>query len=215
MYRRPRSTCGPSGDLRPLRGPRRLHLLRSSLRICTGRPRAFPFREDDRHAPDSQPVHGAKYFLVVILLFLLQTSFGGSGPLHDQPRELLSPIVAAIIPYSWAKSWHLQLAHLLDRYHLDRLGHLYGSHYRRGGTQEAGVARPAPFCGILVVAGGSLLGEIAGIKDTWGTGGSGSPSGMGVSGAGRLWQILLFIGLIAWLLIVYRLWPSSMAEAAD
>jgi len=55
------------------------------------------------------------------------------------------------------------------------------------------------------VAGGSLLGEIAGIKgllgDWWFWLGH---QGWEFLELGRGWQILLFVGLIAWLLIVYR-----------
>ncbi len=61
------------------------------------------------------------------------------------------------------------------------------------------------FVAILVVALGSLLGEIAGIKgylgDLWFWLGH---QGWEFLELGRFWQILLFLGLIAWLLIVYR-----------
>jgi nitric oxide reductase subunit B len=61
------------------------------------------------------------------------------------------------------------------------------------------------FVAILVVAGGSLLGQIAGIKgllgDWWFWFGH---QGWEFLELGRFWQILLFAGLIAWLLIVYR-----------
>ncbi len=53
----------------------------------------------------------AKYFLVVILLFLLQTNFGGLLAHYTiHPATFWAPYVAEIIPYSWAKTWHLQLA---------------------------------------------------------------------------------------------------------
>src|SRR3972149_6965384 len=53
----------------------------------------------------------AKFFLVVVLLLLLQTCFGGLLAHYTvHPASFWFPIVAAIIPYSWAKSWHLQLA---------------------------------------------------------------------------------------------------------
>jgi nitric oxide reductase subunit B len=58
---------------------------------------------------------------------------------------------------------------------------------------------------VLLVAVGSLAGEIAGIKgllgDWWFWFGH---QGWEFLELGRLWQILLFVGLIFWLLIVYR-----------
>lgn len=53
----------------------------------------------------------AKYFLVVVLLFLLQTNFGGLLAHYTiHPASFWFPLVANIIPYNWAETWHLQLA---------------------------------------------------------------------------------------------------------
>jgi len=148
----------------------------------------------------------AKYFLVVILLFLVQTSFGGLLAHYTiNPASFYFPIVAAIIPYSWAKTWHLQLAifwiattWIGSAIYLAPI--VGGVEPRRQSTLVQIL-----FIAILVVAGGSLLGEIAGIKgflgDWWFWLGH---QGWEFLELGRLWQILLFLGLIAWLLIVYR-----------
>ncbi len=148
----------------------------------------------------------AKYFLVVVLLFLIQTSFGGLLAHYTiNPASFYFPIVAAIIPYSWAKTWHLQLAifwiattWIGSAIYLAPI--VGGVEPRRQSTLVQIL-----FIAILVVAGGSLLGEIAGIKgflgDWWFWLGH---QGWEFLELGRLWQILLFLGLIAWLLIVYR-----------
>jgi nitric oxide reductase subunit B len=148
----------------------------------------------------------AKYFLVVILLFLLQTLFGGLLAHYTiNPASFYFPIVAKIIPYSWAKSWHLQLAIFWiattwigsSIYLAPIIG---GVEPRRQSTLVQLL-----FVAILIVAGGSLLGEIAGIKgllgDWWFWFGH---QGWEYLELGRFWQILLFIGLIAWVLIIYR-----------
>ena len=61
------------------------------------------------------------------------------------------------------------------------------------------------FAAILLVAVGSLAGEVAGIKgmlgDAWFWLGH---QGWEYLELGRFWQILLFAGLIVWLVIVYR-----------
>jgi len=148
----------------------------------------------------------AKYFLVVILLFLIQTSFGGLLAHYTiNPGSFYLPIVATIIPYSWAKSWHLQLA--IFWIATTWIGSAIYLAPLVGGVEprKQSTLVQILFVAILVVAGGSLLGEIAGIKgllgDWWFWVGH---QGWEYLELGRLWQILLFVGLIAWLLIVYR-----------
>jgi nitric oxide reductase subunit B len=148
----------------------------------------------------------AKYFLVVILLFLLQTSFGGLLAHYTiHPASFWFPIVANLISYSWAKTWHLQLAvfwiattWVASAIYLAPI---------IGGKEpkKQGLLVQLLFVAILLVALGSLLGEILGIKGLLGN----LWFWLGHQGwefleLGRLWQILLFVGLIFWLLIVYR-----------
>jgi len=148
----------------------------------------------------------AKYFLVVVLLFLIQTSFGGLLAHYTiNPASFYFPIIAAVIPYSWAKSWHLQLA--IFWIATTWIGSAIYLAPIIGGVEPKRQSSLVHilFVAILVVAGGSLLGEIAGIKgllgDWWFWIGH---QGWEFLELGRFWQILLFVGLIAWLLIVYR-----------
>jgi nitric oxide reductase subunit B len=148
----------------------------------------------------------AKYFLVVILLFLLQTSFGGLLAHYTvHPGSFWFPFVAKLIPYSWAKSWHLQLAvfWIATTWVASAiyLAPIIGG--KEPGKQ--GLLVQLLFVAILIVALGSLLGQVLGIKgmlgDLWFWLGH---QGWEFLELGRLWQILLFVGLIFWLLIVYR-----------
>jgi nitric oxide reductase subunit B len=148
----------------------------------------------------------AKYFLVVILLFLLQTSFGGLLAHYTiHPATFWAPYVADLIPYSWAKTWHLQLA--IFWIATTWVGSAIYLAPIVGGIEprHQGLLVQLLFVAILIVAVGSLLGEIAGIKgylgDLWFWLGH---QGWEFLELGRFWQILLFVGLIAWLLIVYR-----------
>ena len=158
----------------------------------------------------------AKYFLVVILLFLVQTSFGGLLAHYTiNPGSFYFPIVAAIIPYSWAKSWHLQLA--IFWIATTWIGSAIYLAPIIGGVEprRQSLLVRLLFGAILVVAGGSLLGEIAGIKgllgEWWFWIGH---QGWEFLELGKLWQILLFVGLIAWLLIVYRPLRHLLKEGA-
>ncbi len=148
----------------------------------------------------------AKFFVVVILLFLLQTVFGGLLAHYTiHPSSFFLPFVAKLIPYSWAKTWHLQLmvfwiatTWLASAIYLAPI---------IGGKEPAkqGLLVQLLFGAVLIVAVGSLTGEVLGIKgflgNLWFWFGH---QGWEFLELGRIWQILLFGGLIFWLVIVYR-----------
>lgn len=112
----------------------------------------------------------AKFFLVVTLLFLAQTSFGGLLAHYTiHPASFYFQFVADWIPYSWAKTWHLQLAVFwimttwVDSaiYIAPIVGGIEPKH-------QAALVQIL-FAAVLVVAVGSLLGEVAGIKGMLGS----------------------------------------------
>jgi nitric oxide reductase subunit B len=154
----------------------------------------------------SSQLKAAKFFLVVILLFLVQTAFGGLLAHYTvHPGVFYIPLVGELIPYSWAKTWHLQLAifwiattWVASAIYLAPIV---------GGTEprRQGLLVQMLFGAILLVAVGSLGGEVAGIYgklgDLWFWFGH---QGWEYLELGRVWQILLFVGLIGWLAIVYR-----------
>lgn len=148
----------------------------------------------------------AKFFVVVILLFLVQTSFGGLLAHYTiHPGSFFLPFVAELIPYNWAKTWHLQLmvfwiatTWLASAIYLAPI---------IGGKEpvKQDLLVKLLFVAVLLVAVGSLTGEVLGIKgmlgDLWFWFGH---QGWEFLELGRIWQILLFGGLIFWLVIVYR-----------
>jgi nitric oxide reductase subunit B len=159
----------------------------------------------------------AKFFVVVILLFLLQTSFGGLMAHYTiHPASFFVPGVAKLIPYSWAKTWHLQLmvfwiatTWIASAIYLAPI---------IGGKEPAkqGLLVQLLFVAVLLVAVGSLTGEVLGIKgllgDWWFWLGH---QGWEFLELGRIWQILLFGGLIFWLLIVYRAVGNHLKRHKD
>jgi len=148
----------------------------------------------------------AKFFVVVILLFLVQTSFGGLLAHYTiHPGSFYFDFVAKIIPYNLAKTWHLQLmvfwiatTWLASAIYLAPI---------IGGREpvKQGLLVQVLFAAVLLVAVGSMTGEVLGIKgmlgELWFWLGH---QGWEFLELGRLWQILLFGGLIFWLLVVYR-----------
>lgn len=159
----------------------------------------------------------AKFFLVVILLFLVQTSFGGLLAHYTvHPGTFYLEFIGKVIPYSWAKSWHLQLAIFWIA-----TTWIASSIYLAPivGGREPGGQRwlvQLLFGAIMVVAVGSLVGQVIGIY-----GGFGQlwfwlgHQGWEYLELGRLWQILLFIGLLFWLVIVYRAVGHRSPRAKD
>lgn len=151
-------------------------------------------------------VKASKFFLVVVLLLLLQTCLGGLLAHYTvHPGSFWIQWIADFVPYSWAKTWHLQLAVFWIAttwvasaiYVAPIIG---GVEPKRQSTLVQLL-----FVAVLIVALGSLLGEVAGIKgllgDLWFWLGH---QGWEYLELGRLWQILLLVGLVFWLLVVYR-----------
>jgi len=162
-------------------------------------------------------LHAAKFFVVVIMLFLLQTTMGGLLAHYTiHPGSFFLPFVAEWVPYSWAKTWHLQLmvfwiatTWLASAIYLAPI---------IGGKEppKQGLLVMLLFGAVLLVAGGSLTGEVLGIKgllgDLWFWFGH---QGWEFLELGRVWQILLFVGLIFWLLVVYRAVGNHLATHKD
>jgi nitric oxide reductase subunit B len=165
----------------------------------------------------SSQLKAAKYFLIVILLFLVQTAFGGLLAHYTiHPGTFYIPIIGKLIPYSWAKTWHLQLAifWVVTTWVASAiyLAPIIGGRE----PKKQGLLVQLLFGAILLVAVGSLAGELAGIKgmlgDLWFWFGH---QGWEYLELGRFWQLLLFVGLIGWLFIVYRAVGGKNSKAKD
>ena len=151
-------------------------------------------------------IASAKYFLVAGLLFVVQIFNGGLLAHYTvHPSSFYVKIIGEVYPYSWAKSWHLQLAILWIA-----VSWMGTAVYLAPLVAGREPARQKLMVNILFVAAvavtfGSLLGEVLGIKGLLGK----AWFWLGHQGweyleLGRLWQILLFAGLIFWLFVVYR-----------
>lgn len=165
----------------------------------------------------SSQLKAAKFFLIVILLFLVQTSFGGLLAHYTvHPGTFYLDFVGKLIPYSWAKSWHLQLAifWIATTWVASAiyLAPIVGGREPKG----QGVLVQLLFAAILLVAVGSLAGEVIGIYgglgDFWFWFGH---QGWEYLELGRFWQILLLTGLVFWLVIVYRAVGLNSPRAKD
>lgn len=147
-----------------------------------------------------------KYFLVVTLLFLTQVLVGGAiAHYRAEPGSFYGIDLSRYFPSNILRTWHLQLAifWVATAYVAGGLllaPSLAGKDPKR---QVAGVN--ILFWALVAVVGGSLLGELFGIRQLLGN----LWFWLGHQGweyldLGRAWQILLAIGLVFWLFLLYR-----------
>jgi nitric oxide reductase subunit B len=157
----------------------------------------------------------AWYLAVVAALFLAQTLLGGViAHYRVEPGAFYGVDLSHLLPYTLARTWHLQLAifwiatawvagGLL-------LAPLVGGAEPRG--QRAGVV--VLLVALAVVVFGSLFGEYLGINGALGQ----AWFWLGHQGSeyldlGRFWQVLLAAGLAFWLVLLYRALRPVMRRA--
>jgi len=163
-------------------------------------PRMFPgvATEDQRAI--------VKFFLVVSLLFLAQVLVGGAVA-HNraEPGSFYGINLYHLFPTSILRTWHLQLAIFWIATSFVGGGLMLASSLgeRIAKWQSAGIN--LLFWALVLVVGGSLLGEILGINqifgDLWHWFGH---QGWEYLDLGRIWQVLLVIGLVFWAALLVR-----------
>ncbi len=148
-----------------------------------------------------------KYFAVVALLFLLQAVVGGAlAHYRVEPFSFYGfDAIVRLAPYNLLRTYHLQLAifWIATAWVAGGLflAPLVGGGDPRG--QRLGV--DVLFVALVVVVGGSLVGEYLGLSGRLGNawfwfGHQGSE----YLDLGRFWQLLLAAGLVFWLILMLR-----------
>lgn len=160
-------------------------------------------------APQDIPLTPAQratawFFLVMSLLFLVQTLVGGATQHYRaELADFFGISLTAIIPFNLVRTWHLQLAIFWVSTSYLAAGIFLAPMI--AGREPANQHRLAYalLAALVVVVVGSAAGEFAGIhgltNDIW----IGN-QGFEYLELGRLWQVLLVLGLFGWVLILYR-----------
>jgi nitric oxide reductase subunit B len=159
-----------------------------------------------------------KYFFVVIALWGVQILMGiltahygveGHG-FYGFPLD-------HYLPYAATRTWHLQLAIFWIATSWLATGLYVGPAVSRHEPKYQRLGVNVLFGALILVVGGSLAGEWLGIQqrlgNMWFWFGS---QGYEYVDLGRFWQILLFIGLVLWLvLMVAALKPALVRKSED
>lgn len=162
--------------------------------------------------------HATRFFLAVVaVLFLLQALAGGAlAHYRVEPGAFYGFDLARWLPYNLLRTWHLQLAifWIATAWVAGGLflAPLVGGEEPRGQRGAVLVLLGA----LAVVVFGSLGGEWLGINDRLGNlwfwfGHQGSE----YLDLGRFWQVLLAIGLVFWLVLMFRALRPAMRRRDD
>lgn len=157
------------------------------------------------------------YFLVVAGLFLLQGLLGGANAhYHVEPEGFYGLDLGRWLPYNLSRMWHLQLALFFVASAYLAMGIFLAPMIAGQEPRHQQWLAIALFAALVVVVVGSLVGEALSIKNVITRGGPwfwvGS-QGWEYLDLGRLWQILLVVGMALWVVILVRgLWRRLPGE---
>jgi nitric oxide reductase subunit B len=147
-----------------------------------------------------------KYFVIVAVLFLAQVLVGAVvAHYRADPGNFYGINLTKFLPSNIVRTWHLQLAIFWIA-----TAYIAGGLFiapSLGGKEPKGQVLGVNilFGALIIVSVGSLLGEMLGVKQLLGN----LWFWLGHQGweyldLGRIWQVLLAIGLVLWLVLLFR-----------
>jgi len=153
----------------------------------------------------------AKYFWVVIALFLAQILLGAVTAHYQVEKDFYGMAISDVLPYSLSRSWHTELAVLWIATAWLGTG-LYIAPAVSGHEpkfQRLGVN--VLWCCLLVIVVGAFAGQWFAVMQKLGLANNFwfGHQGWEYVDLGRFWQLFLFVGLVLWLVLMGRaLWPA-------
>lgn len=159
--------------------------------------------------PEPTPTASQKatlpYFITAIALFVLQIGMGAiTGHFAVEGTYFFGIPLADVLPYAAARTWHLQLAVFFIATCFLATGLFIGPFVGREPKKQSFLVWVL-FGAIVVVVLGSLSGTWLSVAGVFG----GDGFYLGHQGyefieLGRVWQILLIVGMLIWLVLVLR-----------
>ncbi|MBO8172821.1 MAG: cbb3-type cytochrome c oxidase subunit I [Bacillaceae bacterium] len=167
----------------------------------------FPKLELERLPLTPSQLKTGKYIMVVSLLFFTQAMFGGlMAHYYVEPDSFYGlDWIFSLLPFSIAKSFHLQLAIFWIATAWLAMGIFVAPIVGGKEPKRQGTLVDILFWALVVLVGGSLIGEWLGqrgeLGNLWFLLGH---QGWEYLELGRIWQVVLATGMVIWLIIVWR-----------
>jgi nitric oxide reductase subunit B len=178
----------------------------------------FP-RIDLRKIPvTSSQVKSGKYFVVVAALFFVQCMFGALlAHYYIEPDSFFGmKWIHDILPFNITKGYHLQLAIFWIATAWLGMGIYVAPIVGGFEPKKQGLLVDILFWALVVLVAGSMIGEWLGangyLGNEWFLLGH---QGWEYLELGRLWQIILIVGMLIWLFIVYRGIKAGLKKETD
>lgn len=158
-----------------------------------------------------------KFFVIVALVFLLQTLLGGAvAHYRIEPAGFYGIPLERIFPSNLLRTWHLQSAIMWIATSYVAAALFLGSTLRRQVPQTLGFWAHLLFAAFVLVIAGSLLGEWLGLSqllgDWWFWLGN---QGWEYLELGRAWQYVLVLGLLVWFAVLWWLARPANIDRAE
>lgn len=154
----------------------------------------------------------AKYFWIVLALFLVQIALGATTAHYQvEGQELYGLTLADYLPYSLTRSWHTQLAVLWIATAWLGTGLFIGPAISGHEPKFQRLGVNVLFACLLIIVVGAFIGQWFAVMQKLGLANNFwfGHQGWEYVDIGRFWQLFLFVGLMLWLFLVGRsLWPA-------
>lgn len=161
------------------------------------------------HAPDEVLLTPSQracawFFFVMAALFLIQTFCGGASEHYRADLQSFFGFdLGRILPYNIVRTWHIQLAIFWVATSYLAAGIFLVPMISGREPRGQKVLTYGLLSALVIVVVGSLVGEFSGIQG-WIRNSWFGDQGFEYLDLGRVWQILLTIGLCFWVVIVFR-----------
>ena len=154
----------------------------------------------------------AKYFWVVLALFLVQIFLGATTAHYQvEGQEFYGIQLAEMLPYSLTRSWHTQLAVLWIATAWLGTGLFIAPAISGHEPKFQRLGVNFLFLCLLIIVVGAFVGQWFAVMQKLGLAHNFwfGHQGWEYVDIGRFWQVFLFIGLMLWLVLMGRaLWPA-------
>jgi nitric oxide reductase subunit B len=148
----------------------------------------------------------AWFFFVMAALFLVQTLVGAASQHYRaEVADFFGINLAAWFPFNLMRTWHVQLAIFFVATSYLAAGIFLAPMIARREPRRQALLAFGLLGALALVVGGSMLGELFGIHG-WTTGAAEwfGNQGWEYLDLGRFWQILLSVGIFAWVFMLWR-----------